>query len=110
MRPTLKPVPLLQVYSEPLLLNTRFSCIYLIMKNLTISLDEKTAALIRVYAAKRGMSVSRYVGELLNEHMAETRNYNQAMRNFLARKPFKFEFVDGHRPTREELHDRAGLR
>jgi hypothetical protein len=92
------------------LLNTLFSCIYFLMKNLTISLDEKTAALIRVYAAKRGMSVSRYVGELLNEHMAETRSYNQAMRNFLARKPFKFEFVDGRRPTREELHDRAGLR
>jgi hypothetical protein len=52
---------------------TRFSCIYFPMKNLIISLDEKTAALIGVYAAKRGMSVSRYVGELLNEHMTETR-------------------------------------
>ncbi len=80
------------------------------MKNLTVSLDEKTAALIRVYAAKRGMSVSRYVGELLNDHMAETRQYNRAMRDYLARKPFKFEFIDGCRPTREQLNDRTGLR
>jgi thiaminase len=80
------------------------------MKNLTITLDEKTAAWIRVYAARQGMSVSRFVGELLNERMAETRTYNQALRNFLAQKPFEFEFIDGRRPTREELHDRSGLR
>jgi hypothetical protein len=80
------------------------------MKNLTVALDEKTAAWIRVYAARRGMSVSRFVGELLNERMVETRNYNQALRSFLAQKPFQFEFADGRRATREELHDRSGLR
>ncbi|HXI49133.1 MAG TPA: DUF6364 family protein [Steroidobacteraceae bacterium] len=80
------------------------------MKNLTITLDEKTAAWIRVYAAKQGMSVSRFVGELLNERMIETRTYNQALRKFLAHKPFEFELADGRRPTREELHDRSGLR
>jgi hypothetical protein len=80
------------------------------MRNLTITLDEKTAAWIRVYAARQGMSVSRYVGELLNERMIETRSYNQALRNFLAQKPFDFEFADGRRPTREELHDRSDLR
>ena len=80
------------------------------MKNLTITLDEKTAAWIRVYAAKQGKSVSRFVGEVLNERMMETRAYNHAMRNFLAQKPFKFEFSDGRLPTREELHDRSSLR
>jgi len=80
------------------------------MKNLTITLDKKTAAWIRVYAARQGMSVSRFVGELLNERMIETRTYNAALRNFLAQKPFKFEFADGRRPTREELHDRSDLR
>jgi len=80
------------------------------MKNLTITLDEKTAAWIRVYAARQGMSVSRFVGELLNERMIETRTYNQALRKFLAQKPFEFELADSRRPTREELHDRSGLR
>jgi hypothetical protein len=80
------------------------------MRNVTITLDEKTAAWIRVYAAKQRMSVSRFVGEVLNERMVETRAYNQALRNFLAQKPFEFEFAGGRLPTREELHDRSGLR
>jgi hypothetical protein len=80
------------------------------MRNVTITLDEKTAAWLRIYAAKRGMSVSRFVGGLLQEHMHEARDYSEAMRSFLTQQPFKFEFVDGRRPTREELHDRDGLR
>jgi hypothetical protein len=35
------------------------------MKNITITLDEETAAWARVYAAQRNMSLSRYVGEVL---------------------------------------------
>jgi hypothetical protein len=37
------------------------------MKNVTISMDEETAAWARVEAAKQGKSLSRYVGELLVE-------------------------------------------
>jgi hypothetical protein len=80
------------------------------MKNVTITLDEKTAAWLRIYAAKYGMSVSRFVGEVLQERMREARDYNEAMRSFLAQQPFKFDFVGGRHPTREELHDRVGLR
>jgi len=39
------------------------------MKTLTITLDEKTAAWARVYAAKHNMSVSRLVGEILQQRM-----------------------------------------
>ena len=80
------------------------------MKNVTITLDEKTAAWVRVYAAKVGMSVSRFVGEVLQDRMREARDYNEAMRSCLAQKPFKFECTGGRRPTREELHERADLR
>ncbi len=80
------------------------------MKNITITLDEKTAAWVRICASKRGMSVSRFIGETLQDRMNEVRDYDEAMRSFLAHKPFKFEFVGGKRPGREELHDRAGLR
>ena len=80
------------------------------MKNLTITLDDKTAAWIRIDAAKRGMSVSRCVSELLNQRMAHMRSYNEAMRNYFAQKPLNFEYIDGRLPTREELHDRASLR
>ncbi len=80
------------------------------MKNITITLDEKTAAWARIYAAQRGKSLSRLLGEILQERMREVRDYNDAMRRFLSKKPFKFEWVDGRRPTREETHDRTRLR
>jgi len=80
------------------------------MKNITITLDEKTAGWLRVHAAKRGMSVSRLVGDFLQDRMREQKEYNEAMQRFLSEKPFKFEYLDGRRPTREELHDRSRLR
>lgn len=80
------------------------------MKNVTITLDEKTAAWARVYAAQRGKSVSRLLGEILQQHMREVRDYNEAMQRFQSIKPFDFEWVDGRRPTREELHDRSRFR
>jgi hypothetical protein len=43
------------------------------MKNVTITLDEKTAAWARQHAARRNISLSRFVGELLHEKMGESR-------------------------------------
>jgi hypothetical protein len=80
------------------------------MKNITITLDERTAGWLRLQAAKRGMSVSRFVGELLQGRMHELREYSEAMRRFLSQKPLKFEWIDGRRPTRDELHERGRLR
>lgn len=80
------------------------------MKNVTVTLDEKTAAWARIYAARHGKSVSRLLGEILQQHMGEVRNYNEAMQRFRSIKPFDFEWVDGRRPTREELHDRSRFR
>jgi hypothetical protein len=80
------------------------------MKNLTITLDEKTAAWARIYAAERGKSVSRLLGEILQERMHDVREYNDAMRRYLAKKPIKFQWLDGKRPMRDELHDRTNLR
>lgn len=80
------------------------------MKNITITLDEKTAAWARVHAAKQSKSVSRLVGEMLHKHMQESREYDEAMQHWLARKPFKFDKPGGRLPTRDELYDRASLR
>jgi hypothetical protein len=80
------------------------------MKNVTITLDEKTAAWARVQAAQRGMSVSRMVGEMLQERMREGKEYEQAMRRFLSKRPVAFKWKAGRRPTREEVHDRDALR
>jgi len=80
------------------------------MKNITVTLDERTAAWVRRYAAERGKSVSRLLGEMLQERMHEVREYNEAMQHYLSRKPFRFEWMGGRKPAREELHDRADLR
>lgn len=80
------------------------------MKNITVTLDEKTAARLRVYAAKQGKSVSRLLGEILQKHLRDTDEYEEAYRRFTAIKPFAFDWAGGRRPTREELYDRRCLR
>ena len=80
------------------------------MKNVTITLDETTATWARVYAAKHNTSVSRMVGEMLRERMGRQREYEEAMRRFLSKKPFKLNSKGARYPTRDELYDRPVLR
>jgi len=80
------------------------------MKNITITLDEKTAAWARGYAARLQMSLSRYVGELLERTMRESRDYERAMREYLAKQPVRLKKRGARYPTRSELHDRHSIR
>ncbi len=80
------------------------------MKNVTITLDERTAAWVRVHAAQHEMSVSRMVGELLRQRTIELHDYEGAMRRYLAKAPAKLKRKGARYPTRDELHDRTDLR
>jgi hypothetical protein len=80
------------------------------MKNITITLDEETAAWARVHAARKNVSLSRFVGELLGDHMREAREYDRAMRGFLAEKPVKLKKPGERYLGRDEAHDRSRLR
>ncbi len=80
------------------------------MKNVTITLDEKTASWARVYAAERDISLSRLVGEMLAQRMRELSDYDHAMRAWLSKAPVKMGRAGRPYPKRDELHDRAGLR
>ena len=80
------------------------------MKNITITLDSETAAWIRVHAAEQNKSVSRVVGEILQEQMKSRREYWRAMQGYLSKPPFDLAGEPEKYPTREEIHDRAGLR
>ena len=80
------------------------------MKNVTITLDERTAAWARGHAAERAMSLSRFVGELLEKTMRESREYERAMRLYLSKQPAKLKKRGSRYPKREELHERDGLR
>ena len=80
------------------------------MKNVTVTLPEEVAAWLRVRAAEDGRSVSRWLAELLEGMRRGEDEYDLAMERLLARKPRRLNWVDGRRPTREELHDGTGLR
>src|ERR1700678_1678741 len=80
------------------------------VKNITVTLDEKMAAGLRQNATQRGISVSRFLGDVVHERMREVRDYNEAKRRFFTNKPIDFEWADGLRPTREEINDRARAR
>ena len=78
------------------------------LRNITVTLEEKVAHWARVEAARKDTSMSRFLGGILRERMAELDAYQAAMRRALARKPFLK--TNGRYMSREEVHDRAGLR
>ena len=78
------------------------------LRNVTVTLEEHVARWARIEAAKSETSVSRLLGTILKERMTEMDNYESAMRRALARKVFPK--ANGRYLTREEAHDRSGLR
>jgi Spy/CpxP family protein refolding chaperone len=80
------------------------------MKNITITLDEETAAWVRVHAAEQNKSVSRLVGEILQSRMRDRREYQRAMRRYLSKPPFDLAGEPVKHPNREDIHDRARIR
>lgn len=76
------------------------------MKNITITVDEETAAWARAQAASLDMSLSRFVGELLQHRMSESRQYERAMRQYLSKQPVPLKRQDERYPARNELHER----
>lgn len=80
------------------------------MKNITVTMPEDLAAWLRVRAAENGRSVSRWLSDLLEGMRRGEEEYELAMERYLARKPRKLEWIDGHKPSREQLHDRSGIR
>jgi hypothetical protein len=78
------------------------------MPNLTITAEEEVLRWARVKAAEENTSVARLVGDLLKERMRAERGYQAAKRHFLGVKPRVLS--GGPYPSRDELHDRSGLR
>jgi hypothetical protein len=83
------------------------------MPSLTINASEEVLQRLRVEAASRHLSVSRYVGELVQEKFMTNDAYEQAMADFFSRDAYLAppEREDGRSwPAREELYDRKALR
>ena len=79
------------------------------MRNVTVTLDEETARWARLEAAHRDISVSSLIRQVLRERMGGQAAYAGAMDRYLAR-PVRRTSKTGAYPTRDEIHDRAGLR
>jgi hypothetical protein len=78
------------------------------LRNVTVTLEEPVARWARIEAARKDTSVSRLLGAILKERMLDNEGYERAMRRSLARKSFLK--TEGRYLSREEAHDRAGLR
>ena len=78
------------------------------MPNLTITAEEEVLRWARVRAAEENTSVARLVGDLLKERMQADRGYQAAKRRFLGTKARVLS--DRPYPSRDDLHDRPGLR
>ncbi len=79
------------------------------MRNVTVVLDDETARWARIEAARRDISVSRLIRGMLEDNMRQHYAYDAAMQRYLA-TPGQ-DISGGERyPSREEVHDRAGLR
>ena len=86
---------------------TKFVLHYIrVMKNVTITLDEKVANWARIRAAEQETSVSRLVGEMLEEKMHEEEVYHAALQQFLSKKPAMIKEPGTKYPSRDKLHDR----
>jgi hypothetical protein len=75
------------------------------MKNITITLKEEVARWLRVWAAEHDISVSRFVGRLVEEQMDGERQYEQSRKVFLSRQPKPLK-RSGAYPSRDEVHER----
>ena len=75
------------------------------LRNVTVTLEEDAARWARMEAAKEDISVSRLLGQMIEERMAQQDEYAKAMKRALGRKPFLK--TDGRYPSREEAHERG---
>ena len=80
------------------------------MKNVTIKLSDEAAEWIRIHAAERKASVSRILGEMVEERMRASSRYEAARRHFLTRKLRPLKNPDEEYPKREDLYDRPRVR
>ena len=75
-------------------------------RNVTVVLEEESARWIRVEAARRDTSVSKYLGELVESERRRCEGYLAARERFMAREPRALGPAGEPLPSRAELHER----
>lgn len=77
------------------------------MKNVTITLDDRTADWAREHAARQQKSLSRMIGDLLASELRESRDYEVARRHILGVKPARLRTGGTSLPRRADLYQRS---
>lgn len=81
------------------------------LKNVTITLDERTLKWVKEAAAEQGKSVSRYLSDMARQQLPKAQAYQAAMHRFMSTKWSQPLTEPGEKlPTRDEIYDRAVLR
>lgn len=70
-------------------------------------MSDETARWARVEAAKCDTSVSRWIGELLDERRRTDSAYRQAMRSYRSRSATPLKHPGNKYPDRAERHERT---
>jgi hypothetical protein len=75
------------------------------MKNVTITLDEKVAAQVRVRAAVQGKSVSKFISDLLEREIGRVgKTQLETIEEFLNGPRWPLSDENGRLPSREEIY------
>lgn len=78
------------------------------LRNITVTLEPELAQWARIEAARQEVSMSRFLAQLVKKEREEKDQYAAALKRALGRKAFLKS--DGKYLSREEAHDRTGLR
>jgi len=79
-------------------------------QNITLSLDRDLIRQARQLSARKSMSVSKLLSEELERLLRGHEQYEQAKRSALAALKKGFHMGGAIAATRDQLHDRQGLR
>ena len=80
------------------------------LQDVTVTLAPEAVRWARIEAAKRDTSVSRLLGEMLEERMTRDDAYEAARTMYFAQEAEIHRQPGQTLPSREELHERNGLR
>ena len=79
------------------------------MKNVTVTMAEDALEWVRIKAARDNESISRYLGQLVEQARARDGVYERSMRAALKFQPLVFP-ENAHYLSRDEANDRADIR
>lgn len=77
-----------------------------VVRNVTITLDDETARWARIEAAKKDISLSRLIRDLLEETYKHQAEYQRAMESYKSILPRPLKRQGERYPTREEIYER----